>query len=91
MRRDIWLIPSTPGLNCVSAEQEQANVIAHQAISLIVDFILLALPIWVINQKMIYSNKKIQVMCVFAVGGFVIITGIVRMYLINTLLFLSDP
>ncbi len=52
---------------------------------------LFALPMWVINTKMMNSAKKVQVMLVFSVGIFVVITGVVRMYLLNTLLFLSDP
>jgi hypothetical protein len=66
-------------------------IIAHQAIGIIVDTALFALPIWVINTNMMNSAKKIQVILVFSVGVFVVITGIVRMYLLNTLLFLADP
>lgn len=88
---DIWKVPTTPGLNCVSAQQEQNNLIAHQAIGIIVDFMLFALPIWVINSKMMKSAKKMQVIAVFSVGLFVVVTGIVRMVLLNTLLFLADP
>ncbi|KAF8861251.1 hypothetical protein BDZ45DRAFT_740577 [Acephala macrosclerotiorum] len=88
---DIWKVPTTPGLNCVSAQQEQNNLIAHQAIGIIVDFMLFALPIWVINSKMMRSAKKMQVIAVFSVGLFVVITGIVRMVFLNTLLFLADP
>ncbi len=66
-------------------------IIAHTAIGIIVDVALFALPIWVINTKMMNSAKKVQVMLVFSVGIFVVITGIVHMYLLNTLLFLSDP
>ncbi|CZR56800.1 uncharacterized protein PAC_06689 [Phialocephala subalpina] len=88
---DIWKVPTTPGLNCVSAQQEQNNLIAHQAIGIIVDFMLFALPIWVINSKMMRSAKKMQVIAVFSVGLFVVVTGIVRMVLLNTLLFLADP
>jgi hypothetical protein len=89
--RDIWEVPTKPGLNCVSPQQEQNNLIAHQAIGIFVDFALFALPIWVINAKMIFSTKKIQVILVFSVGIFVVATGIVRMVMLNTLLFLEDP
>ncbi|KUJ17275.1 uncharacterized protein LY89DRAFT_746789 [Mollisia scopiformis] len=88
---DIWKVPTTPGLKCVSAQQEQNNLIAHQAIGIIVDFALFALPIWVINSKMMKSAKKVQVILVFSVGLFVVITGVVRMVMLNTLLFLADP
>ncbi len=66
-------------------------IIGHTAIGIIVDVALFALPMWVINTKMMNSLKKAQVMLVFSVGIFVVITGVVHMYLLNTLLFLSDP
>jgi ABC-type Mn2+/Zn2+ transport system permease subunit len=66
-------------------------VVAHQAIGIIVDLALFVLPVWVIHNKMLNSAKKFQVMLVFSVGIFVVITGIVRIYLLNTLSFLSDP
>ncbi|KAF4633761.1 hypothetical protein G7Y89_g4357 [Cudoniella acicularis] len=89
--KDVWLPPSTPGLDCVSSQQEQNNIIAHQAIGIAADLALFALPLWVINSKMMNSAKKIQVMLVFSIGIFVLATGIVRMVLLNTLLFLEDP
>ena len=40
---------------------------------------------------MIFSTKKIQVILVFSVGAFVVATVIVRIVMLNTLLFLEDP
>lgn len=64
---------------------------AHAGITIIIDFALFALPIWVINAKMMKSSKKYQVMLVFSVGLFVVATGIVRMVYVCTLDFLADP
>lgn len=90
-RRDIWLAPSTPGLNCVSSQEENSMMIGHQAIGIIIDFALLVLLIWVIHYKMMFSNRKIQVILVFSVGTFVVVTGIIRIVMLKTLLFLQDP
>ncbi|KAH6681516.1 hypothetical protein B0J14DRAFT_576537 [Halenospora varia] len=87
---DIWKVPS-PDLNCKTSNQEQANMKAHAGITIIIDFALFALPIWVINAKMMKSSKKYQVMLVFSVGLFVVATGIVRMVYVCTLDFLADP
>lgn len=81
--RDIWRIPTTPGLKCVAPKQEQNNFIAHQVISIVVDFALFGLPIWVIHKKMIKSRQKVQVMLVFSVGLFVVATGMAIFYELN--------
>jgi len=88
--RDIWKV-SQPEYHCKSSSKEQANIKVHAGITIFVDFALFALPIAVINAKMMKSSKKIQVMLVFSVGLFVVITGIVRMVYVYTLDFLADP
>lgn len=60
-------------------------------VGLVVDIALLVLPIYIICTKMIWSRKAIQVMLVLSVGVFVIVTGIVRLYMIVTLDFTIDP
>lgn len=66
-------------------------MVAHQTIGIILDFALLVLPLWVIYKMMMFSNRKIQVILVFSVGAFVIVTGIIRVVMLKTLLFLDDP
>ncbi|KAH7020702.1 uncharacterized protein B0I36DRAFT_333055 [Microdochium trichocladiopsis] len=89
--KDIWLVPTTPGLNCVTPQEENTMMVAHQAIGIIIDIALLALPICIIWKKMLHSNKKIQVVLIFSIGIFVVVTGIVRIIMLKTLLFLEDP
>lgn len=89
--KDIWVVPTAPGLNCVTPQEENSMMVGHQAIGIIVDLALLALPLWIIWKKMLYSNKKIQVLLIFSVGIFVVVTGIVRIIMLKTLLFLEDP
>ncbi|KAI1868287.1 hypothetical protein JX265_007110 [Neoarthrinium moseri] len=88
--KDIWLVPTTPGLNCVSPQQENSMMVGHQAVGIMIDFALLALPIWVVHTKMLFSQRKIQVILVFSVGVFVLVTGIIRIVMLKTLLFLED-
>lgn len=88
--RDTWKPPGTAGLNCVSTDANEAMMTAHAIIGIITDLILMALPIWVIYSKMIFSRKKFQVLLVFSVGVFVVVTGIVRLYYMKTLDFAVD-
>ncbi|KAK3934313.1 hypothetical protein QBC46DRAFT_300024 [Diplogelasinospora grovesii] len=83
--------PIVPGLNCKGLKADQSMMIGHAVVGIIVDVALLALPIWVIYTKMIFSRKTIQVLLVLSVGVFVIATGIVRLVLIVTLDFTQDP
>lgn len=88
--RDTWKPPGIPGLNCVSTDANEAMMTAHAIIGIITDLVLMALPIWVIYSKMIFSRKKFQVLLVFSVGVFVVVTGIVRLYCMKTLDFAVD-
>ncbi len=56
-----------------------------------IDVVLLALPIWIISRKMIMSAKMMQVVAIFCVGIFVVVTGVVRLSYMKTLSFASDP
>lgn len=83
--------PIIPGLKCKGLKPDQAMMIGHGVVGLVVDIALLVLPIYIICTKMIWSRKAIQVMLVLSVGVFVIVTGIVRLYMIVTLDFTIDP
>lgn len=66
-------------------------MIGHGVAGIVIDIALLILPIYIIYTKMIWSRKTIQVMLVLSIGVFVIVTGIVRLYMIVTLDFTIDP
>lgn len=75
----------------MAPQQENAMMAGHQSIGLIIDVALLALPIWIIYDKMLFSKRAMQVILIFSIGIFVVVAGIIRLYMIKTLLFLADP
>jgi hypothetical protein len=89
--RDNFKPPIIPGLHCKGLKSDQAMMIGHGVVGIVVDLALLVLPIYIIYTKMIWSRKAIQVMLVLSIGVFVIVTGIVRLYMIITLDFTIDP
>jgi hypothetical protein len=66
-------------------------MVAHAVIGIIMDVVLMVLPIWMIWKNMIFTKKAIQVVLIFSVGIFVILTGIIRLWYIKTLVFAIDP
>lgn len=86
---DNWVPPYLPR-NCRGFEAINTAMVAHAISGIIVDVILVALPIWIVYTKMLFSRKTVQVMFVFSVGFFVIATGIVRLVLIKTTDFSQD-
>jgi hypothetical protein len=66
-------------------------MVSHAVIGIITDVALMVLPIWMIWKKMIFTKKVIQVILIFGVGIFVILTGIIRLWYIKTLIFAIDP
>ena len=62
----------------------------HGGFGIAVDVALLALPIWVIHSKMIFSAKTVRVIMVFSVGIFAAITGIVRLAIMTRTNFAVD-
>lgn len=80
-----------PGLDCVPPESENSMMVAHQISGLVLDLALMGLPIWVVYTKMLFIEKAFQVILVFSVGIFVIVTGCILLHMLTTLLFLADP
>lgn len=80
-----WLPPMSPGGQCVSPVALDQMMTAHAVLGIIFDGILMGLPIWVIYTKMMWSRKMFQVIAVFSVGVFVVITGLIRLYYIKTM------
>ena len=82
---DGWLPPMTPGTHCLPQISLDMMMNAHAILGIIFDIMLMALPIWVIYKKMLWSRKTFQVIAVFSVGIFVVVTGIIRLYYIRTM------
>jgi hypothetical protein len=64
---------------------------ANAGISIAEDIIILVLPMPVIYALKLNLNIKISLMLVFALGGFVVITSILRMTTLNTTSKTPDP
>ncbi|KAG4420104.1 hypothetical protein IFR04_006763 [Cadophora malorum] len=88
---DLWLPPHTPGTKCVSDAANEIMMTINAGFGIFIDCVLLGLPIWIISKKMIMSRKMIQVVAIFCVGIFVVVTGVVRLFYMKTLSFASDP
>ncbi|KAH8900924.1 hypothetical protein GQ53DRAFT_133065 [Thozetella sp. PMI_491] len=89
---DNFLPPFLPQLieTCKSRQADNDLMLGHGVAGIILDTALLVLPIYIIYTKMIWSRRTIQVILVMSVGIFVLVTGIVRVILIQTLDFQAD-
>lgn len=86
----MWLPPFISADMCISVDALDAMMTVHAALGIVIDIALVALPVWVIYTNMIFSKRKFRVILIFAVGIFVIITGLVRFILIRTTPFNID-
>jgi len=64
---------------------------ANAAFSILGDIIILVLPMPVIYQLRLRLNQKISLMAVFALGGFIIVTSVLRMTTLDTTSKSPDP
>ncbi|OLN82298.1 hypothetical protein CCHL11_10178 [Colletotrichum chlorophyti] len=69
---------------CRDKRDEYRMMLAHAIISIFVDCMLVALPIWVVSSYVKMGVKAIQILLVFSLGIFAVVTGIVRFYIITT-------
>ncbi|KAG7423148.1 hypothetical protein Forpi1262_v015684 [Fusarium oxysporum f. sp. raphani] len=76
-----------PNRNCVDKDIATYVMCTHAVLGVCIDIILFGLPIWVIRRNMKFSTKAIQVILVFSVGLFAIITGILRLAFVATIDF----
>ncbi|KAL2208497.1 hypothetical protein CC79DRAFT_1366705 [Sarocladium strictum] len=86
----LWLPPYETMGQCMSEDTTDIMMNIHSALGIVIDISLVALPIWVIHTKMMFSGRKFRVILIFAVGIFVIITGLVRFILIRITPFNVD-
>lgn len=89
--RENFLPPTEPGLNCVSFDELQRMMLGHAVTGIFIDVALLALPLWLLYSNMIWSKKTLQVMMVFALGVFAVVTGIIRFSLMVKANIIIDP
>lgn len=75
---------------CMSKDDEAIMMWAHASAGIATDVALIALPIWVIHSKMMFSAKMIRVMLIFCVGIFAAVTGIVRLAIMVRTNFAED-
>ncbi|MCJ1358286.1 MAG: hypothetical protein MMC33_008285 [Icmadophila ericetorum] len=70
----VWSF-DTPG-KCINFD---ALILSTSIIDIIADIVIVCLPIWVIRGLQLNKRDKVALVMIFALAGFVIITGIIRL------------
>ncbi|KAF2089908.1 hypothetical protein K490DRAFT_62785 [Saccharata proteae CBS 121410] len=68
--------------HCISGQQQAILMYTHGAIGICFDIILLAMPMYVLYSKMMWSLTTLKVALIFSVGIFAMVTGVVRLSII---------
>lgn len=73
-----------PWRKCKDKRDEQSMIFAYAIICILVDCMLVALPLWVVLSYVKMGVKSIQILLIFSLGIFAVVTGIVRFVIIVT-------
>lgn len=79
-----------PNRNCISYKEHIHMIWAHSIVGVFIDLALFSLPIWIIRTKLTLSHNSLQVMLIFCISLFTIITGIIRLGFLVTTDFTTD-
>ncbi|OHW94920.1 integral membrane protein [Colletotrichum incanum] len=69
---------------CRDKREERSMMLAHAIICIFVDFMLLVLPLWVVTNYLKMGVRAVQILLVFSLGIFAVVTGVVRFSIIVT-------
>ncbi|GKT68452.1 integral membrane protein [Colletotrichum tofieldiae] len=69
---------------CRDKREERSMMLAHAIICIFVDCMLVALPLWVVTNYLKMGVRAIQILLVFSLGIFAVVTGVVRFSIIIT-------
>lgn len=74
-----------------SCINQSAYFFSHAGLDIFQDLIIYALPTRVLYQLQLPRNQKLALIAIFIVGGFVCITGMLRLSALKTAVVTKDP
>ncbi|ESZ95479.1 hypothetical protein SBOR_4133 [Sclerotinia borealis F-4128] len=83
-----WEQPATDNGHCI---QVNAMFYANAGLDIFQDLVIYVLPMRMLYQIQIPKRQKYALMVVFAVGGFVVVTGMIRLYYLQGAQASQDP